>query len=88
MRTGTGYTTGSFRRVRCDLDVVNQREALRAGRLPGTATSHFHEIHAHGSDYDLEVDTSDSTPRDCAMQIMERLREPPSVLAELQRNRG
>ena len=69
--------------VRCDLDVVNQREALRAGRFPGTATSHFHEIHAHGSDYDLEVDTSASTPRDCAMQIMERLREPPRVLAEL-----
>ncbi len=69
--------------VRCSLDVVNQRESQRPGRFPGTATSHFHEVHQHGAGYDLEVDTSAATPRACALLIIERLREPPRVLAEL-----
>lgn len=69
--------------VRCSLDRVNQREAQRSGRFPGTATSHFHEVHAHGCAYDLEVDTSDTTPRACAERIITRLNEPPEVLAAL-----
>lgn len=69
--------------VRCSLDQVNQREARRSGRFPGTATSHFHEVHAHGCAYDLEVDTSDTTPRACAERIITRLNEPPEVLAAL-----
>ncbi|MEQ8483687.1 MAG: hypothetical protein RIB46_04935 [Pseudomonadales bacterium] len=72
--------------VRCSLDVVNQREALRSGRFPGTATSHFHEIHAHGAEYDLEIDTSDATPRACAEQIVARLATPPVAFATLRRN--
>ena len=47
--------------VRCPLDVVNQREQRRPGRFPGTAVSHFHEVHAHDL-YDLEIDTSTMTP--------------------------
>ncbi len=66
--------------VRCRLDVVNQRERLRSGRFPGTATSHFHEVHAHGIDYDLEVDTSHAAPRECAERIALRLQEPPVAL--------
>jgi chloramphenicol 3-O phosphotransferase len=69
--------------VRCSLDVVNQREALRRGRFPGTATSHFYGVHAHGCAYDLEVDTSHSTPRACAELIVERLAAPPTALREL-----
>ena len=66
----------TFAGIRCDLEVVNAREAARPGRFPGTATSHFHTIHAHCI-YDVEVDTTDSTPRQCAQRIM-RAAERPS----------
>ena len=67
--------------VRCSLDIVNERESQRSGRFPGTATSHFHEVHAHEAVYDLEVDTSESTPKYCAERIIERLQTPPSALS-------
>jgi chloramphenicol 3-O phosphotransferase len=67
--------------IRCSLEVVNQRESMRSGRFPGTATSHFHEVHAHAAGYDLEIDTSDSTPKACALAILERLKQPPEVIA-------
>jgi chloramphenicol 3-O phosphotransferase len=69
--------------VRCEIDEVNRREARRSGRFPGTATSHFHEIHAHGAAYDLEVDTSHTTPRVCAERIVARLTSPPTALGSL-----
>lgn len=69
--------------VRCTLDEVNRRERQRTGRFPGTATSHFLEVHAHGARYDLEVDTSNATPRDCAERILERLGAKPVALAKL-----
>lgn len=69
--------------VRCSLDEVNRRESHRSGRFPGTARSHFDEVHAHGAGYDLEVDTSHARPRACAEQIIERLSDPPQVLNRL-----
>ena len=69
--------------VRCSLEEVNRRELTRTGRFPGTATSHFHEVHAHGARYDLEVDTSHATPRACAELIVERLRDRPTAFEEL-----
>lgn len=74
--------------VRCNLDEVNRRERQRSGRFPGTATSHFHEVHAHGAGYDLEVDTSHSSPRDCAVRIVARLAEKPRALAALRARIG
>ena len=74
--------------VRCSLEEVNRREVRRTGRFPGTATSHFHEVHAHGSRYDLEVDTSHTTPRACAELIVARLAEPPRALEELRSRLG
>jgi chloramphenicol 3-O phosphotransferase len=74
--------------VRCTLAEVNRRELTRSGRFPGTATSHFHEVHAHGARYDLEVDTSHTTPRQCAELIVERLRERPAALEELRGGMG
>jgi len=71
--------------VRCSLDVVNQRESQRSGRFPGTATSHYFEVHAHGGEYDLEVDTSHATPRACAEQVIARLAEPPRALRALRK---
>ncbi len=70
--------------VRCSLEVVNARESLRSGRFPGTATSHFHEVHAHNRGYDLEVDTSSAAPKACALAIIDRLKSPPSVLATIE----
>ena len=67
--------------IRCSLAVVNERESQRTGRFPGTATSHFHEVHAHAADYDLEVDTSEATPKACAEHIIARLQTPPVSLS-------
>ena len=58
--------------VRASLDVVNARERQRAGRFPGTATSHFESVHAH-EHYDLEVDTGRETPEQGARRISQRL---------------
>jgi chloramphenicol 3-O phosphotransferase len=69
--------------VRCSLDVVNEREARRSGRFPGTATSHFYGVHAHGCEYDLEVDTSHATPRACADMIVERIQTAPTALRRM-----
>ena len=73
--------------VRCSLEVVNAREASRIGRFPGTAEAHFHEVHAHGAAYDVEVDTSDARPRACAEQIIRRMETAPEAFARL-RTRG
>ena len=69
--------------VRCSLEVVNQRESTRVGRFPGTAQSHFEQVHAHGHPYDLEVDTSSASPRACAEAIIRRLASPPLALRQI-----
>ena len=69
--------------IRCSLEVVNERETKRVGRFPGTATSHYHEVHAHVAGYDLEIDTTSSTPRECAERIIDCLDSPPSALQRL-----
>lgn len=63
--------------VRCSRDVVQEREGKRTGRFPGTAISHYKTVHAHGATYDLEVDTSATSPRSCAEAIIARLHRPP-----------
>ena len=55
--------------VRCDLATVNLRESSRPGRFPGTAAAHFRRVH-EGCEYDVEVDTADSTPREGARQVI------------------
>ena len=67
--------------VHCNLDIVHAREAKRPGRFPGTATSHFEQVHQHGIAYDLEVDTSQNSPRAVAEQIVARLANPPEAFA-------
>lgn len=58
--------------VRCSREVVSEREARRPGRFPGTAISHFDEVHRH-TRYDIEVDTAKLTPIECAERIAARL---------------
>lgn len=74
--------------VTCDRDVVEAREAIRIGRFPGTATSHFDSVHAHGANYDLTVDTSDATPLAVADEIVSRLATPPRAFADRRRALG
>ncbi len=70
--------------VRCPMDVVNAREARRPGRFPGTATSHFDQVHRQCV-YDIEVDTGSAKPRECAQQIIARLNavQPPDAFDRL-----
>ena len=77
----------TFVGIRCDLAVVNAREATRPGRFPGTAASHFHSVHAHCI-YDVEVDTTDSTPRRCARQIMRAAEATPRAFEQLREKFG
>lgn len=62
--------------IRCSTDVINERERARPGRFPGTALGQFEIIHAHGL-YDVEVDSAQSAPRECAQQVIDCLRSPP-----------
>ena len=68
--------------VRCELSVVQERELTRPGRFPGTAESHFDAVHAHGMQYDIEIDTSNKNAHDCAELVLARLATPPLAFAE------
>lgn len=54
-----------FVAVYCPLEILNEREAARPGRFPGTAESHHETVHERCS-YDLEVDTSRFSANTCA----------------------
>ncbi|MCC5871004.1 MAG: AAA family ATPase [Gammaproteobacteria bacterium] len=77
-----------FVAVRAPLDVVQEREASRPGRFPGTALSHFEAVHAHGI-YDLEIDTRQNSPEACAAAVSARLdaTDPPTAFGELRESR-
>ena len=69
--------------VRCPLNVINAREKARPGRFPGTAYGHYHSCHKDHQ-YDIEVDTSEYSPRECARQVMDYLqRHQPESFANL-----
>ena len=74
--------------VTCKLEVVESREASRVGRFPGTANSHFDSVHAHGTSYDIEVDTSERGALAIADEIIARLTTPPTALAHTRRELG
>jgi chloramphenicol 3-O phosphotransferase len=56
--------------VMAPLDVLEAREAARADRLPGLARWQYPRVHK-GIGYDLEVDTSQLTPLECARRIQQ-----------------
>jgi chloramphenicol 3-O phosphotransferase len=58
--------------VRCSPDELSRRERERGDREPGQAAGQQHQVHAHGC-YDLECDTTTSSPRECAEQIRDYL---------------
>jgi len=70
--------------VRCPLGVLEQREKDRENRTLGQARAQFDLVHAHAL-YDLEVDTSVSSPEECAQQIKRHIEagNPPKALRQL-----
>ncbi len=72
--------------VRCPLEVLEQRERARCNRTLGQARAQYGAVHGLGV-YDVEVDTSQSTPEECARQIKVRVDAgiPPRALTELKR---
>ena len=65
-----------FLGVHCPLEVLEQRERERGDRTLGQARTYFRKVHAHWI-YDLDVDTSRSSPVECALQINQRLQDGP-----------
>ena len=68
--------------VHCALSVVNEREAKRPGRFPGTAAGHLEICHAH-STYDIEVDTGTQSVDDCSSKVISRLQRDPCAFDQL-----
>jgi chloramphenicol 3-O phosphotransferase len=70
--------------ARCSLEVLERREAARKDRTLGQARAQFPLVHAHGV-YDLEVDTSEASATECALQIKRRLEDarPPDAFNRL-----
>ena len=75
--------------VRCELRVVVDRERARGDRTLGEAAAQYDLVHRHGA-YDLEVDTGELTPAECAERIRLLLEsgQPPQALRSVAREAG
>ncbi|MGQ0550607.1 MAG: chloramphenicol phosphotransferase CPT family protein [Armatimonadota bacterium] len=73
-----------FVAVHCPLEVLKKREKARKDRTWGQASKQFGIVHAHGI-YDMEVDTSTTSPEECARRIKERIEDktPPAAFKRL-----
>lgn len=58
--------------VRCDAGVAAAREARRGDRVTGMAVAQAQSVHA-GVRYDVEVDTTHTSPEDCARVVLAAL---------------
>ena len=70
----------TFVGVHCPLVVLDEREHARPGRFPGTARAHFEYVHA-GCRYDVEVDTSKLSSRQCAEAVLATVEAAPEPSA-------
>jgi chloramphenicol 3-O phosphotransferase len=69
--------------VHCSLEEAKRREQLRGDRFIGTAERQFPRVHRHRL-YDIEVDTTATSPQACADQIQAFiLNHPPTALAHI-----
>jgi chloramphenicol 3-O phosphotransferase len=70
--------------VHCPLEILERREQERGDRMSGLARTTHDLVHRHAV-YDLEVDTSVSTSRECALTIAQALhqRRRPGAYARL-----
>ena len=55
--------------LKCSLEELQRREMFRGNRIVGLAKSQHEKIHKKQI-YDIEIDTTQSTPKKCALQIM------------------
>ncbi len=80
---------GLFVGMKPPLDVSERWEAERGDRPRGHARRHYVQVHAHDA-YDLVLDPSALTPRQCALAIAQRLEggPPPSAFRRLLRDGG
>ena len=62
--------------VHCDLETLERRERERGNRILGEARGQVDNIHRHGL-YDVEVDTSSTSPEECALLIAQALVSAP-----------
>ncbi|NUT19858.1 MAG: AAA family ATPase [Hamadaea sp.] len=69
-----------FVKVYCPLPELQRREAARGDRPIGKAESHYPLVHRH-AEYDVEVDTSKLSPRECADRILSFVDSPAPVRA-------
>lgn len=58
--------------VRCTDHELIRRERVRGDREPGLATSQLEQVHSHGH-YDIQCDTTTTSPRDCARFVVDQL---------------
>jgi chloramphenicol 3-O phosphotransferase len=58
--------------VRCPLTVVEERERKRKNRTLGQARAQYELVHKHVV-YDIEVDTADQSPQECAEHIKDAI---------------
>jgi chloramphenicol 3-O-phosphotransferase/GNAT superfamily N-acetyltransferase len=69
--------------IRCPLEVLEQRERERKDRTLGQARAQFERVHARGV-YDVEVDTSQFSPEECARLIREHIQHhTPQAFCQL-----
>jgi chloramphenicol 3-O phosphotransferase len=70
--------------VRCAAAELARRERLRGDREPGLAQAQQELVHVHGC-YDIECDTTTTSPLDCARSIRAFLArpEPPAAFEKL-----
>ena len=66
--------------VHCPLADLERREKERKERKRGLARMQFDQVHSIAL-YDVEVDTSVLSPQECAVTILDQIREEPQSLA-------
>ena len=71
-----------FVKVWCPLDIVEKRAKKRANRPPEWIRTHFDKTHTYNGQqkyYDITVDTSKYSPKECALQIKEFIQTHDTV---------
>ena len=67
-----------FVSVKCDLAIMQEREYLRRDRALGLSNDQFDRVHTGTREYDLTVDTSNSSVFDAAKEIITFIENKPS----------
>lgn len=68
-------------KVICELMICEQRESLRPDRYKGLTRSLYHKVYVSPPDYDLEVDTTSTSAKNCAANILKFIQGESKPLA-------